>query len=114
MSQVFTFTHLESAIKNIASSIRKQDFLTYFKKFSLISVTNSSVTLGVVSGFHRDNLIKKFKDDIDKAIFSMELGIKSIEIIVDEEIDTRDATLVVDCKNLLKEAEKTIKKQQVE
>ncbi|MBP9812603.1 chromosomal replication initiator protein DnaA [Candidatus Gracilibacteria bacterium] len=114
MSQVFTFTHLESAIKNIASSIRKQDFLTYFKKFSLVSVTDSSVTLGVVSGFHRDNLIKKFKDDIDKAICSMELGIETIEIIVDEEIDTRDATHVVDCKNLLKEAEKTIKKQQVE
>jgi hypothetical protein len=44
----------------------------------------------------------------------MELGINTIEIIVDEEIETRNATQVVDCKNLLKEAEKTIKKQQVE
>lgn len=113
MPQVFTFNHLESALQNVAGSIRKQDFLTYFKKFSLISVSEASITIGVVSGFHRDNLIKKFTNDIESAIQGIHASIKSVEIIVDEEMETRDPKTVIDCKLLLKEAEKTIKKQQV-
>lgn len=114
MSQVFTFSNLENAIKNIASSVRKQDFLTYFKKFSLLSVSEDQVKLWVVSGFHRDNLTKKFISEIELAIKWENNKITNVEILVDEEIETRDASQVVDCKNLLKKTEKTIKKQQVE
>lgn len=114
MSQVFTFSNLENAIKNIASSVRKQDFLTYFKKFSLLSVSEDQVKLWVVSGFHRDNLTKKFISEIELAIKWESSQITKVEILVDEEIETRDVSEFVDCKNLLKETEKTIKKQQVE
>lgn len=41
----FSFSHLESAVSVMSTTIRKQDFLTYFKKFSLLSSENKTVTL---------------------------------------------------------------------
>ncbi|GAB0174539.1 MAG: chromosomal replication initiator protein DnaA [Candidatus Altimarinota bacterium] len=114
MSQIFTFSDLESAMRNIASSIRKQDFLTYFKKFSLVNANETSVVLGVVSGFHRDNLMKKFIVEIEKAIREIRPSINTIEITVDEEMEMKGSECVIECKGLLKETEKTLKKQQVE
>ena len=114
MSLGFTFPHLETAIKSLANTIRKQDFLTYFKKFTLVSVENTTVTIGVVSGFHRDNLIKKFHSDISSSIKEVNPDITAVVIIVDESIENLDAKSVIDCKMLLKETEKTTKKNQTE
>lgn len=68
MSMSFSFSDLQKVIALLSVEVRKQDFLTYFKKFSLLSTTEDSITLGVVSAFHRDNLTRKFSSDIEKAV----------------------------------------------
>ena len=114
MSQVFEFSHLEASIRIISTMIRKQDFLTYFKKFSLISVSENGVVLGVVSSFHKDNLSKKFYDEIKSAIIQVIPEIEVVDFVVDEQIDVKGASEVIDCRMLLKESEKQTKKEQVE
>lgn len=114
MSKSFEFTHLQSAVSELSTQIRKQDFLTYFKKFSLITVTTDTVTLGVVSSFHRDNLSKKFYTDIKNAVQKIAPHIEAIDIIVDDMIENRPTDTVIDCRESLKESEKTTRKQQVE
>jgi chromosomal replication initiation ATPase DnaA len=114
MTQNFTFSHLQEVISILASSVRKQDFLTYFKKFSLITVTDDSLALGVVSSFHRANLSRKFYDDIKSAVQQVAPYITSIDIVVDDAIDTKSPDAVVECRLSLKESEKIIKKQHIE
>ncbi len=114
MTPNFSFSHLEETISRLSVSIRKQDFLTYFKKFSLLESTHDSITLGVVSSFHRDNLSKKFYEDIKSTVAEITPNIKSIDIIVDDAIDTKGADAVIECRLSLKESEKISKKQQVE
>lgn len=114
MSQSFSFSHLTEVIRSLSVSVRKQDFLTYFKKFSLIASTEDSITLGVVSSFHRDNLVKKFYDEIKAAVQSVDPAITSLDITVDDAIESKWPESVIDCRNSLKESEKTTKKQQVE
>lgn len=114
MLEPFDFNHLKNVISILSTSIRKQDFLTYFKKFSLVSVTVDSVTLGVVSSFHRDNLTKKFYDDIKTAVKQVYPTIESLDIVVDDAIDTKDELTVVDCRASLKESEKVTKKQHID
>jgi chromosomal replication initiation ATPase DnaA len=113
MSQ-FSFNHLESAIRAMSGTIRKQDFLTYFKKFSLVAGTDTSVTLGVVSSFHKDNLSKKFYDEIKSAIITVMPSIEAIDFEVDERIDVRPEAEVIDCRLVHKSQEKQTKKEQVE
>lgn len=114
MSQAFRFSHLESAIRIASQVIRKQDFLTYFKKFSLVSASETSVVLWVVSSFHRDNLAKKFYDDIKNAVTQVAPQIEVIDFAVDDMIDVRGEQEVIDCRILLKETEKQTKKEQVQ
>lgn len=114
MSQSFDFSHLQLVVRELSTQVRKQDFLTYFKKFSLIQVTDTSVTLGVISSFHRDNLASKFYTEIKNAIQKTSSAIESVDIVVDDAIDSKTEEFVVDCRNTLKESEKTTKKQQVE
>jgi chromosomal replication initiator protein len=110
----FSFSHLESAVRSMSSTIRKQDFLTYFKKFSLIEATSTSVVIGVVSSFHKDNLSKKFYDEIKSAIVSIVPTIEAIDFAVDERIDERPEGEVIDCRLVHKSQEKQTKKEQVE
>ncbi|MBP6981178.1 chromosomal replication initiator protein DnaA [Candidatus Gracilibacteria bacterium] len=114
MSQVFEFSHLKEAITTLSLQIRRQDFLTYFKKFSLISVTEDQVTLGVVSSFHRDNLASKFYEEIKGAIITIHPSIISVDIVVDDAIESKDETQVIDCRVSLKDQEKVTKKQHIE
>ncbi len=79
-----------------------------------MSATEDSITLGVVSSFHRDNLLKKFYDEIKETVQKVNPAITSLDIVVDDEMDRKWEDLVVDCRNALKESEKTTKKQQVE
>jgi chromosomal replication initiation ATPase DnaA len=108
---VFTFSHLEETIKILSGEIRKQDFLTYFKKFSLLGSTEESLTLGVVSSFHRDNIARKFYDEIKKAVQTIAPKIEVIDIQVDEEIETKPLEQVIDCRDIQKSTEKQTKKE---
>ncbi len=114
MSQVFDFAHLESAVIEMSKTVRKPDFLTYFRKFTLIEATDSSVTLGVISEFHADNLSKKFYTEIKEAIKTQLPTLESVDFIVDDRIEIRPENEVIDCRSLLKKSEKQTKKEQVE
>lgn len=111
---VFEFSHLENAVIEMSKSIRKPDFLTYFKKFTLIDVTPTTITLGVVSAFHKDNLSKKFYEEIKNAIATQMPGVEVVDLIVDERIEIRPENEVIDCLKLLKKGERQTKKEQTE
>jgi chromosomal replication initiator protein len=113
MHQVFDFSHLETAVKHMSQNIRKQDFLTYFKKFSLMASDMTSVTLGVVSSFHKDNLSKKFYDEIKTAIIAVAPRIEVVDFAVDDRIDIRPTTEVIDCRLVQKNTEKQTKNEQI-
>lgn len=111
---VFEFSHLEKAVIEMSKSIRKPDFLTYFKKFTLIDVTPTVVTLGVVSAFHKDNLSKKFYEEIKNAIKTQMPGVEAVDLMVDDRIEIRPENEVIDCLKLLKKGEKQTKKEQTD
>lgn len=111
---VFTFSHLERSVEEMSRQIRKQDFLTYFKKFSLLAADHNSVTLGVDSAFRKDNLSKKFYEEIKSAIVTENPSIEVIDILIDEAIEMKEENAVIDCRNILKKGEKKAKKEQVE
>jgi chromosomal replication initiator protein len=114
MSQEVSFSQLSESVRIMSTMIRKQDFLTYFKKFSLIASTDSSVVLGVISTFHKDNLSKKFYNEIKSAIRIVSEGVDLVDFVVDDRIDMRPDAEVVDCRMTLRESEKQTKKEQVE
>lgn len=109
----------KSIIAEVASKVRKQDFLTYFKKISFIEVRDNVLILGVVSAFMRDNLEHKFHGDILAAVQTVMPEITNIELTVDASIEDSNKILVVDCvkeyKNLTSKTKETATvEQQVE
>lgn len=109
----FTFTHLEKSVESMSKNIRKQDFLTYFKRFSLMASSDTSVTIGVISSFHQDNLSKKFYNEIKAAIVSIVPTIEVIDFVVDDTIEMRAIDEVIDCRDAQKLSEKKTKNESV-
>lgn len=110
----FTFSHLEASVQKMAEIIRRQDFLTYFKKFSLMGASDTMVAIGVPSTFLKDNLSKKFYDDIKTAIKEQLPTLEVVDFIVDDRMDIRPDSEVIDCRVMLKKQEKQTKKEQVQ
>jgi len=110
---IFTFSHLEKSVEIMSRDIRKQDFLTYFKRFSLMASSETSVTIGVVSSFHLDNLSKKFYTEIKNAIVSVVPTIEVIDFLVDDTIEMRPIDEVIDCRDAQKLSEKKTKNESV-
>ena len=110
---IFSFAHLRDAVEIMSRNIRKQDFLTYFKRFSLMTSSNTSVTIGVLSSFHQDNLSKKFYDEIKFAIKSVYPAIDSVDFIVDESIEMRSLDEIIDCRDMQRVSEKKSKNESV-
>ncbi len=113
MSKQFSVHELKSVIQYIAKNIRKQDFLTYFKKISLIKLENGIVTYGVISGFYRDNLLKKYYEEIKGASIEIFPEITGIDIIVDTDIENSENKNVIDCHNEMKEVGAKKKKEDI-
>lgn len=109
----FTFAHLEKSVEIMSKEIRKQDFLTYFKRFSLIASTETSVTIGVISSFHQDNLSKKFYTEIKTAIKSIVPSIDVVDFVVDDTIDMRAMDEVIDCRDTQRISEKKTKHEHI-
>lgn len=62
MTTISTITQLQSFSQMLSEKMRKQDFLTYFQKISLVSQAAEKVVIGVVSEFIRDNMSFRFAD----------------------------------------------------
>jgi hypothetical protein len=45
MEKISELIILKNIVKEVAEKIRKQDFLTYFKKVSIIEITETSINL---------------------------------------------------------------------
>lgn len=71
-SNGYHYEFLRNFVAWLAQNLRKQDFLTYFKKLSLLEMhPNGRVVIGVVSEFARDNISHKFLRDLTLAAQSV-------------------------------------------
>ncbi len=110
---IFSFIHLEKSVEIMSREIRKQDFLTYFKRFSLMASTETSVTIGVLSSFHQDNLSKKFYIEVKSAIVSIFPTIEVVDFIVDDSIEMRAIDEVIDCRDIQRLSERKTKNESI-
>jgi chromosomal replication initiation ATPase DnaA len=78
---------LKSILQEIISKLKKQDFLVYFRRMSIIEINDNKIIFGVVSSFMRDNLSAKFNDIIIDSSKTINDKIKTVEFKVDDSID---------------------------
>jgi chromosomal replication initiation ATPase DnaA len=102
---------LKNILTDIISSLKKQDFLVYFRKISIVSIEDNKIVFGTVSSFMKDNLEAKFHKILLEATRT-EFGehIAQIEFTVDNTIDNPSNSDAIDCQNFFKENSKTTKK----
>lgn len=100
---------LQNIVSNIISKIKKQDFLVYFRKLSIIEIKNEKIIFWVVSNFMKDNLEAKFYKEILEATQVQNNNIKEIEFKVDLNIDTPSNKDVIDCSSFYKDMGKSKK-----
>lgn len=55
---------LQNIVSNIIERVKKQDFLVYFRKISIVELTDAKITFWVVSSFMKDNLEAKFYKEV--------------------------------------------------
>lgn len=104
------YNSLKNILNGILKDIKKQDFLVYFRKISIIEISKNKVTFWVVSGFMKENLEAKFYDLIFKATREELPEITKIEFVVDINIENPSNKEVIDCSNYFKEFSKKSKK----
>jgi len=100
---------LKNILLDLINNIKKQDFLVYFRKISLIETTNTKMTFWVVSSFMKDNLEAKFYDIILKSAKTEVPTLEKIEFIIDNNIDNPSNTNIIDCAKLYKDSSKKTK-----
>ena len=100
---------LRNIVVNIIDSLKKQDFLVYFRKISILELNEKEIVFWVVSWFMKDNLEAKFYNEV-LAASKLELReIEKISFKIDTNIDTPSNTDVIDCSSFLKEVAKSKK-----
>ena len=100
---------LKNILSNLILNIKKQDFLVYFRKISIIDISTTKIKFWVVSTFMKDNIEAKFYDQLLKSAKQEINIIESISINVDNEIDNPSNKDVVDCTIYYKESLKSKK-----
>jgi len=100
---------LKNIITNLAKEVKKQDFLVYFRKMSILEIVDNKIIFGVESGFMKNNLEAKFLKEILLASQKEDSDIVDVELAIDDNIDVPSNTQVVDCTKYYKEATKTSK-----
>lgn len=102
---------LWNIVSTIIANTKKQDFLVYFRKLSLLKLEADSITFGVVSGFMKDNLEAKFYGVILDAVQKELPEVQSLNFQVDLNIDNPSNTEVIDCATYFKGEPKRKKAQ---
>jgi len=100
---------LSLTLKNLISRLKKQDFLVYFRKMSIVENNWNKVVFWVVSNFMKDNLSIKFHKQILEAIKEEDNKIESIDFIVDNNIDNPSNENSIDCLEFYKISSKKSK-----
>ncbi len=101
---------LKNIITEITKELKKQDFLVYFRKMSILEIKDNIITFGVESGFMKNNLEAKFIPKILKAAQKEDSDIVDIKLQIDDNIDVPSNPQVIDCSKFYKEAIKPTKK----
>lgn len=101
---------LKNILSTLITDLKKQDFLVYFRKISILEETKSSIVFGTVSSFMKDNLEAKFQREILIAT-QKEFGthITQLTFQVDSSIDNPSNTDAIDCQSFYKENQKNQK-----
>lgn len=100
------FYHLRNILSLVISRVKKQEFLVYFKKMTLVNIEEGCVTFGVISEFMKGNLEVKFTQILLEAAQTEFPGVTEVKIIVDSEIDNPSNSDVIDCMEFFKESTK--------
>jgi chromosomal replication initiator protein len=95
---------LKNILLNLIKDVKKQDFLVYFRKISIIDFTDTKLSLWVVSNFMKDNLEAKFYDQILKSSKQEIATLERIEFTLDKDIDNPSNVNSIDCGALFKDA----------
>lgn len=93
---------LQNIVSNIIERVKKQDFLVYFRKLSLLNIEWDTLTLWVISWFMKDNLEAKFYNQVLESIQIENADIKNVIFRVDNDIDNPSNTNVIDCTSFYK------------
>lgn len=101
---------LQNILVNIIAKIKKQDFLVYFRKISILEITIDEIQFWVVSTFMKWNLEAKFYTDILEATQIEIPTITKVSFVVDQNIDNPTNINVIDCISYYKDKEKYNKK----
>lgn len=104
---------LQNIVSNIIGKLKKQDFLVYFRKISIMEISESKVVFWVVSSFMKDNLEAKFYKEILEATKDENSEISEIEFKVDSNIENPSNKDVIDCTEFHKNFSKTKKNTKV-
>ncbi len=102
---------LQNIVSNIIERVKKQDFLVYFRKISIIEINDEKIVFWVISWFMKDNLEAKFYNQVFESAQAENPNIKTIEFQVDYNIDNPSNANVIDCGNYFKESAKTKSKK---
>ncbi len=100
---------LKNIVQHIISRLKKQDFLVYFRKISIVEINNKEIVFWVVSGFMKDNLEAKFYEEIMEAAKNEVKDLEKISFEVDTSIENPSNVDVIDCASFYKEVGKTKK-----
>ena len=104
---------LKNILLNLIKDVKKQDFLVYFRKVSLIEYSDTKITIWVLSSFMKDNLEAKFYDQILKASKQELPTLEKVEFVLDKNIDNPSNTNTIDCWLLFKDSSrKTFKSKE--
>jgi chromosomal replication initiation ATPase DnaA len=111
MTTLSSASQLQTFVQSIAERMRKQDFLTYFQKLSLVSNQDGTIVFGVISEFIRDNVSFRFSDLLLIAAKEVWGDVARMEIVVDNQIDNPTYASAIDCRRVLKGLQSTKEKQ---
>lgn len=111
MTNLSVLPQLQNFCQLLVDVLRKQDFLTYFQKVSLVNSENGVVTLWVVSEFIRDNMSFRFSEAIQTAAKQVWTDMERVEIVVDQNIDNPSYTQVIDCRKVFRGIQAKDKKE---
>jgi len=104
------FYRLQNILLNVIEKVKKQDFLVYFRKISILDIKDNELAFWVISTFVKWNLEIKFYNDILEATRKELPNIDKISFEVDKDIDNPTNKYVIDCTRYYKESEKSNKK----
>ena len=105
---LFSFPQsLPDFVECLIRHVRHQDILTYFKKLSLVSVSEHSIVFGVGSSFAAKALNKKFVLAVVDTLADLWCSQSEVSFVVDDR-ELHDLLVYIDHQNDVHEEESSL------